>query len=571
MQNAASFVANAPLGGGSFAERRWVEERAKRRCSTVAMCAKQTDARGAFEDATAAKKAVLRFGCNAVAGVAGNVKESARDYDGRVLDVGPELRDSCVLYEFAVQPEFVQTFRMSSPYINLFRGRTFVVHLPFELLAEQRFEAHLQDIALLVTIGIHVVLVLGVDYAARREMEASGFCIDTDAGSSLRVPERQVVPIPRAALAIAKQMCGKMLFEVEAKLTRGLYNAPVTRRLEVISGNFFTAMPLGVRGGVDFGSAGAFRRLETEAVRARLERNDVVVLSNIGFSPSGELFFCPAEQVAERAAIALGAEKLIFLASAGALVDARRKRIVENLPVQIAEQFVRRLDARDAQKNAASAGPDESFVSALRSATAAVRGGVRRAHLLNRFVDGALVMEVFHRDGVGTMVCGDVYEGIRPARAADMPGIAALLEPLEKAGVVLFRERSAIEADLANWVIVERDGAVLGCAALKRYAEAPDIVELGPLAVSPKYRSSGKGNALLSYMERVALAAGARRMMILSTVSFEWFLERGFREGTRNDMPPSRAAAYSTGRGSKIFFKQLNSPRAIDSEDVLRL
>jgi len=477
------------------------------------------------------------------------------DYDG--LPIISEYLESALPHavkrEYLVNQDFVRTLRMSSPYINLFRGTTFVIHIPYYLFEnKKRFVSHIQDIALIATIGIRIVLVVGADEKIYEAMNAKGF--DT------RKQHGQIV-IPKEAMSLVKQISGKMLFEVEACLTRGLYNAPLTQRINVVSGNFYAAQPVGVIQGVDFGNAGKLRRLETESINRRLSQNDVVLLSNVGFSPSGEVFHCESIALASQVAGKLTANKLVYFIGEGQLYHEELSQVVENMAVNTAAEF---LEKRGSELS-------DEMQRYLDGSIQAINTGVRRAHLLNGFVDGCLALEVFHRDGIGLLIRGDAYEGIRPAELKDLNGIIEILEPLEKKGILVPRRREALEADLGNWVVVERDGMVTGCAAFRSFEDDPNTLELAPLAIHPAYRSGGKGNALLSYMERTALAKGKRRIFILSTVTFEWFLERGFVEGNVKDLPPSRAANYNVGRKSKVFFKPLSNIKDIDNEDMIRL
>ncbi|KAA8499241.1 Amino-acid acetyltransferase [Porphyridium purpureum] len=499
------------------------------------------------------------------------------DYDGRPMK--DDLRARCpplkLKHPYAVNTQFVNTFRMSLPYLNLFRGSTFVIHVPFDFVRSGvAFARMMKDVALMASVGVRIVLVLGADQeAARVLMEEQGRSLVFQghvqhAGDAHDINHARNslgeghYATPRDALPLVKQLAGKILFDTNAALVAGFSSAPLKKRINVISGNFYSAQPLGVLNGHDFGSSGFVRRLDEPSLRKRLENNDVVVLTNVGFSPSGEVFNCDSRRVARTVAVELRASKLVFFTGSEMLFDSARNIIVENMP---AKAMAMVLESRS------GAYVPSHLRGYLEEATRAVQKGVQRAHLLDKKEDGSLVLEVFHRDGVGLMITGDVYEGIRPARRSDLPGIIGVLEPLEAKGVLVKRPREQLEAELDRWVVVERDGMINGVAALKSFPDDPHTLELGPLAIHENYRSGGKGNALLSYMERTALSKGARRIFILSTVSFEWFLERGFHEGTVDQLPRSKAEGYNTGRRSKIYFKPLTNVKSIDSEDMLRL
>jgi len=328
----------------------------------------------------------------------------------------------------------------------------------------------------------------------------------------------------------------------------------------VVSGNFFTAIPKGVIDGIDFGYTGHVRKVEANKIRAHLDRGDIVILTNLGFSPSGELFNCSAEEVAATCAVQLNAEKLIFFTDGDVLVDNRSGGVVHNLPLKYAQKFF------DTSSN--------SFPDMLRiefeNGLKACKGGIRRVHLLNRFVDGVLLMELYTRDGAGIMISRDIYEGIRKAAPEDIGGILQIIEPLENAGILIRRRREQIEKELDHFVVMERDGMVIACAALHIVATDPCTAELACLAVHPEYRRSGKGDALLGYMEREAYSKGVRKLFILSTRTFQWFLERGFKPGAVEDLPVERQKSYNRERNSKIFIKFLEGSRAVDEEELLK-
>src|SRR5665647_2659983 len=94
----------------------------------------------------------------------------------------------------------------------------------------------------------------------------------------------------------------------------GLPNSPMAGSdIRVASGNFVTARPIGVVDGVDLVHTGEVRKVNAAAIRDRLDHDELVLLSPLGYSPTGEIFNLALEEVAASAAVALGADKLIFL------------------------------------------------------------------------------------------------------------------------------------------------------------------------------------------------------------------------------------------------------------------
>lgn len=447
-------------------------------------------------------------------------------------------------YTPRVQQSFVDTFRMSSPYINAHQGLVFVIHIPGALLHERLFNSVMEDIALMHIVGIKLVLVLGPAAQIDRRMASEN--IPSTFIDGIRVTDLRT-------LQLVKEAAGSMRFEVESTLSRGVKNMPSASRISVVSGTFYSAQPVGVINGHDFGYSGKVRRIDEEAINRRLDDGDIVIIPNVGFSPSGQTFNCRSEEVAAACAGQLNAEKLIFMGSGETLYDTRTDHTIPNLSLKSAARFLR---------NRGSELPIH-FKKAIECSVAALDNGVRRAHLLNRFLDGVLLMEVFHRDGVGLMISRDLYEGFRRARLSDLNSLREIIKPLEEQGILKPRSRRKLEQDIGEFVVIERDGMIIACLSLSQMEDDPTWAELGCLAVHHDYRKLGKGDAMLGFTERMAYNMGVRNLFILSTQSFEWFRERGFSESDICDLPLSRQARYDKTRKSKVFLKVLEGSRAV--------
>ena len=191
----------------------------------------------------------------------------------------------------AARPEaFVAWFRAVAPYVHGHRGRTFVICFGGEAVQGERFASLIHDIALLHSLGIRVVLVHGTRPQIEARLRTSG--LETRYVNDLRVTEAP-------ALAAVKEAAGVVRIEVEALLSMGLANSPMANaRLRVASGNFVTARPLGVQGGVDFHYTGEVRRIDGEAIQSRLAEGEIVLIPPLGYSPTGEVFNLDADDVA---------------------------------------------------------------------------------------------------------------------------------------------------------------------------------------------------------------------------------------------------------------------------------
>jgi len=431
---------------------------------------------------------------------------------------------------------FVAWFRQATPYIHAHRGRTFVLAFGGEAVAAGGLPNLVHDIALLHGLGIRLVLVHG----ARPQIEER---------LALRGAELRYVRDLRitddAALACVKEAAGAVRVELEALLSLGLANSPMAGvRIPVASGNFVTARPLGVIDGVDYQHTGAVRRIDRRALQQRLADGAVALMPPIGYSPTGEVFNLSAADVAGSAAAALGADKLIFLTETGALADAQGRLVSSVL-------------ARDVEGLLATGdGIPREIAACLRAAALACRSGVKRVHLVPRQVDGALLRELFTRDGVGTLISGEPFEDLRPARIDDVAGILELLRPLEEAGVLVRRSRERLETEIEHFFVMERDGTAIACAAL--YPSPADAMgELACVAVHPDYRKQQRGDKLLRHLEAVARAGGIDRLFVLTTQTAHWFRERGFAPARLTDLPMEKQALYNYQRNSQVYVKPL--------------
>jgi len=432
---------------------------------------------------------------------------------------------------------FVQHFRASAPYIHAHRGRTFVIMFGGEAVASKDLRTLLYDVALLHSLGVRIVLVAGarpqIDEALARHGERPRFEGD------LRVTDE-------VALQCVKEAVGVTRVELESLLSMGLPSSPMSgARMRVATGNFVMAQPVGVLDGVDYQYTGKPRRVDAEAIVQRLDDGAIVVLTPIGYSSTGEAFNISSHDVAAAAAMALGADKLIGLLEGPGVLDAEGLNPSQLTPHE-AERYLHsgRDLGHDVERH-------------LAAAIKACQGGVPRAHLVARESDGALLRELFTRDGVGTMVTSETFEGVRSAVRSDIGGILALIAPLEEQGILIRRPQEMLENDIDKFTVIERDGMLVACAALYAYPE-DSIAELACLVVHPDYRTSGRGAQLLQYLERQCEALGLRLLFVLTTQTSHWFREHGFDNCESNELPESRRSHYDQGRRSKILLKPLD-------------
>lgn len=430
--------------------------------------------------------------------------------------------------------------RQAAPYIHAFRGRAFVIAFGGEILTEGVAQALIHDIALLDSMGIQLVLVHGARPQIDAEMAGRGLAPRFHNG--LRVTDAETLECVKRAMGVTR-------IEIEALLSQGLPNTPLAGAfLRVTGGNFVSAKPVGVVDGVDFQFTGAVRKVEAEEIRADLDQENVVLITPIAASPSGEIFNLAWEEVAEAVAVAIKADKLIFLCDSPGLTD-RKGGQIDALTVEEAGKLI---DKKVRQS------PEVARV--LPGAMRACRHGVGRVHFLDRSQDGAMLMELFTRDGVGTVMTRAPLAHLREATSDDVGAVLALIGPLEADGTLVKRGRERIEMEIDRFSLLDHDGVIVGCAALyplTRVRGEPASAELACLAVMPEYRRAGYGDQLRRQIEARAKAMKISRLCVLTTRTAHWFVERGYTEVGPEALPKSRRELYNYQRRSKVLIKAL--------------
>lgn len=425
----------------------------------------------------------------------------------------------------------IDWFRQASPYIRSMRDSTLVLSAT-DAAMHQKTDALLGDVALLNHLGVRVVLVHGIRDQLDVALQAAS--IESSFHGGRRVT-------PTEALPALTGVIGRERIAVEAALSAGVSGMP-TARTNVVSGNYITAKPYGIHDGVDFQHTGLVRRVDAAAIHAQLDRGAVVLLSPVGYSPNGELFNLRHEDLATEVAVALRAEKLIHLLPKRD-VQALTKAALHQISPQETDAFIKRRKRLI-----------EPLKVALSSAADACRRGVRRSHVLDAELDGSLFRELFTRDGCGTMITSDGYDGLRRAGPDDLLGLEQLIRPLEAQGALVPRARDQLEQDVESYTVIERDGLIVACAAMFKHENS---CELACLATHQDYRNAGHAEQLLKHLEQQAKAQRAKVLFVLTTQTSHWFNERGFELGSLSDLPVGKRELYNHNRNSKIMLKTI--------------
>jgi amino-acid N-acetyltransferase len=440
---------------------------------------------------------------------------------------------------------FVPWFRSVAPYIHMHRGKTFVVGMAGEAVAAGKLQHIAQDLALIQSMGVKIVLVHGFRPQVNEQLKAKGHAARYSHG--MRITDE-------VALDCAQEAAGQLRYEIEAAFSQGLPNTPMAgSTVRVISGNFITARPVGIVDGIDFRHSGLVRKIDVLGIKRTIDLGALVLISPFGFSPTGEAFNLTMEEVATSVAIALQADKLIFLSEIPGVrtkpteAEGEDNPIDTELPLAAAEQLLASLPPPQNPS-------DTSFY--LQHCVKACKAGVERSHIIPFAVDGALLLEIYVHDGIGTMVVDEKLEELREATADDVGGILQLIEPFEKDGTLVKRDRTEIERDIANYTIIEHDGVIFACAALYPYPEAR-TGEMAALTVSPQSQGQGDGEKVLRRVEQRARAMGLESIFVLTTRTMHWFLKRGFVQVDPEWLPEARKRKYNWDRRSMVFVKKL--------------
>jgi len=434
----------------------------------------------------------------------------------------------------AGQVQFVNWLRTVAPYIHAFHNKTFVVALAGELVQAGLLNTLIQDLALLHAMGMHIVLVHGSRPQIEEQLRLHQ--IESCFANGTRITNAR-------ALEAAKEAAGEVRLDIEAAISQALPNTPMAHaQIRIISGNFVTARPVGILDGIDFQHTGIVRKIDAASIRHSLIDRKLVLLSPLGFSPTGEAFNLSMEEVAAAAAIALQSDKLIFITETHGIMW--QNKLCHELSLETAQKI---LDSDTLSAN-------ETLY--LHHAIRACSSGVRRTHVIPFDLDGSILLELFSHDGIGTMLSHQNLERLRTARADDIGGIVQLIEPLELDGTLVKRGRHQIERDISQFSVIEHDGVLFGCAALYPYPKE-HIGEMACLTVVPEAQGSGDGERLLTHIERRARTCGLKRLFVLTTRTAHWFLKRGFQKATIDDLPEDRRRFYNWQRKSQILIKPL--------------
>ncbi|MDN4503926.1 amino-acid N-acetyltransferase [Alteromonadaceae bacterium BrNp21-10] len=430
--------------------------------------------------------------------------------------------------------DYVKWFRNAAPYINAHRGKTFVLMFGGEAVEDPNFANIIHDIALLNSLGVKLVLVHGARPQIEERLKLRNLVEHIE--DNLRVTDSQT-------LDSVKDAIGSLRLQIEALLTTGLINSPMHgSHIRVNSGNFVIAKPLGIKNGVDYKHTGVVRRIDVSGINTQLHNGSIVLLSPVGYSPTGEVFNLSVEDVATQAAVALKADKLITFAEQDGLIDDKN-RLIKSCDASTVKSLLNNTQ-------------DHIRQLLIKVVELSGENGIQRCHVISYQNDGALLQELFTRDGSGTLIAQDYKEQLRTATIEDVGGILDLIAPMEREGILVKRSRELLEIEIERFVVIEKEDTIIACAALYPYPEA-NCGELACVVAHPDYRGSNFGLRLLNAVEIKARNMNLTSLFVLTTVSAHWFREQGFVEQPLEMLPEGKQKMYNFQRKSKVFIKQI--------------
>lgn len=419
---------------------------------------------------------------------------------------------------------FIQAFRQSSPYINAHRKKTAVIFVSDQALASEYLTRVVYDIALLNSLGMRTVVVLGTRRILSQALEDNGIANSLHQGRRITSAK---------ALQLAKQITGQYRFDLEAKFSNALPNTPMHgANMQVLSGNFVMAKPLGIIDGVDYQFSASVRKVNHQALQNLLDNDAIILLSNIAYGATGECFNVRAEEVAIATAKALQAEKFIIYGSDQELQDLPRE-------LQLAQ-------AKGLAANTAS----ENFACLVEACEA----GIDRSHLISFEQDGALLAELFTTNGSGTLLSKSAFESIRKACLQDIGAITHLLAPMAANGQLIKRDQEQLEQHIDYFYVTERDQNIIACAALVPF---DTMAEIASVATDPAFQGDNKASQLLAFLQNKAKQQGFKKVFVLTTQSAHFFLRQGFSPIEISLLPKAKQQTLDKNRGSKAYSKEL--------------
>jgi amino-acid N-acetyltransferase len=415
-------------------------------------------------------------------------------------------------------------------YVPQFKERIFVIAFDGAVMRLPNFHSLLQDLAVLQSLSIQVVVVFGARKQIQELADLRGVKLTSDDGMGLT---------DAATLEVSADAISRLTSELMGDLT--------ALELRVAVPNALAVHPAGVIEGIDLEHTGRIERVDERMLLAMLKEGIIPVLPPLGYDGRGATLRVNSDEVAVDVALALDAAKVIFVAEEG-LVDATGQRLAQ-ISVGQARDMAKRKDS----------GADPSLVSKLKHAALACNEGVPRVHIIDGRQDEVLLAELFSNEGVGTMIHADDYQHLRKARSSDIPALMAMMRESVEDAALAPRTREQMQKSIGDFYVLELDGNPVASVAVHVYELDGGVkaAELACLFVRRAHKNKGHGRKLVAFAEETARQRGCEWIFALSTQAFRFFEEKmGYKEVPVDTLPAKRRDAYDrSGRNSRVLRK----------------
>jgi amino-acid N-acetyltransferase len=426
----------------------------------------------------------------------------------------------------------VSLLRQVSPYFLQHRDSLFVIHLDGGVVERPILQNLVRDLMSLSAVGIRIIVVFGADNLI-----------------AARLGENNIIP-PKVkdcnvfdadCMKHVKEVVGAIRLSIESSFSYVREGAPMRMgaTAKVSSGNFVLAKAKGIIDGQEMMFSGELRSLDDTGISQHLDQGEIVLVPPVAPGSSGEIFNLDSRVLASEIAIKLQSRKLIFLHEE------------EGSPI-------RQIGVKQAELALIAREIEGELTKYLPVGIQCCRRGVERVHFISYLTDGAILRELFTRDGVGTMLSDVPFDNLRPATRADIAEILELIQPMQEQGILLGRTYDDLLEDLDDFIVIVREGIVVATAALHQYAEFGQG-EIACVAVHQDYRGDEFGDMLLSELESRAGTKKMKNLFVLTTHAADWFEERGYSPGRKADLPEARLESYSDDRNSAVLIKNISN------------
>lgn len=427
--------------------------------------------------------------------------------------------------------EQVEQIREVFSYIHRFKDSLFVLRIHSGLMDHPQLPQLISDLALLHENGIHIIIVPGARKQIDQILDAHN--VDTNDCRGVRLSSAEAIPFIKMA---AFDVCNRIMTLLSA------------RGKNALIGNWVKARSLGVIDGVDYQFTGAVGKVQTDSIAKALNEGYIPIFPCIGWNDTGDAYNISSDELAGSLSISLKSRKLFFIQSKTAFQQADLK-----IPSGLSREEGGRISKLTVEKASIllQQNPEMQDISVLSHALKAAESGVDRVHIVNGTIEGVILKEIFSNLGIGSMVFANIYEKIRSMQLEDIPGVLSLMAPLIDKGLLVSRSRRELEEKSKDYVVYAVDDILHGTAALHLYEN--DQAEIAGLAVDSQYIKLQIGQKLVRFLIEKAEKEGLKKVFVLTTQAYDWFLKLGFKPGSVEDLPASKQKNYNRDRNSRIL------------------